>query len=351
MRNKSRQSDQKVDKSLENYVNDDRKVFALSIRDGKVVFSGNKLFLDYVLSENMKTLTLENVMTKMLQDQEDNTFASEVIPVFPLLKYKFKGKDWTFKVAYDYLKITMNILGFFNGSKKTYGDPSDKPEAWPDCLSWPDFKHPCATSLPKMNTIIEHVLAFYGTDVYNHMIQDHSAATEVDPVPAAVTEVESAQAQPPPAEDQPGDPARPLDRTENQDPSFPILPSTSRNNNNNNVVLQDEDVEESEDDREDGELGTDDSEPDSVSDKIGNEDTGNNNEAEEEETSDIGRQYLAIRAGNIAERQQLLKQMFPDKEAVNIQKPRKKKQKTDPQPKKVTYSLRKDPRRNQKYIE
>ena len=66
MRNKSRQSDQKVDKSLENYVNDDRKVFALSIRDGKVVFSGNKLFLDYVLSENMKTLTLENVMTKML---------------------------------------------------------------------------------------------------------------------------------------------------------------------------------------------------------------------------------------------------------------------------------------------
>ena len=74
----------------------------------------------------MKTLTLENVMTKMLQDQEDKTFASEVIPAFPLLKYKFKGKDWTFKVAYDYLKITMNILGFFNGSKKTYGDPSDK---------------------------------------------------------------------------------------------------------------------------------------------------------------------------------------------------------------------------------
>ena len=126
-------------------------------------------------------------------------------------------------------------------------------------------------------------------------------------------------------QDQPGGPAIPLDRTENQDQSFPILPSTSRNNNNNNVVLQDEDVEESEDDREDGELGTDDSEPDSVSDKIGNEDTGNNNEAEEEETSDIGRQYLAIRAGNIAERQQLLKQMFPDKEAVNIQKPRKKK--------------------------
>ena len=122
-------------------------------------------------------------------------------------------------------------------------------------------------------------------------------------------------------QDQPGGPAIPLDRTENQDQSFPILPSTSRNNNNNNVVLQDEDVEESEDDREDGELGTDDSEPDSVSDKIGNEDTGNNNEAE---ISDIGRQYLAIRQGNIAERQQLLKKMFPDKEAADIPKPRKK---------------------------
>jgi len=134
-------------------------------------------------------------------------------------------------------------------------------------------------------------------------------------------------------QDQPGGPAIPLDRTENQDQSFPILPSTSRNNNNNNVVLQDEDVEESEDDREDGELGTDDSEPDSVSDKIGNEDTGNNNEAE---ISDIGRQYLAIRQGNIAERQQLLKKMFPDKEAADIPKPRKK---TEDSPAKESHLL------------
>ena len=77
-----------------------------------------------------------------------------------------------------------------------------------------------------------------------------------------------------------------------------------------------------------------------MSDKNNNADdkkTENEDEVDEEEsTSDIGKQYLAIRQKNIGERQQLLKDLFPEKEAVDIPKPRNKKFKTHPLPKKVS---------------
>ena len=364
MRSKSRIADQKVDKAIDKYVSEERKMFSLSIRDGKVVYSGNKKFLDHLLSAGVKNVTLETISEMMLQDDGANAFSSETLPVFPCLKYKFKGNDWTYNKAYDYLKVIMNILGFYYGSKKCYGEPDDKPIAWPDCLSWTDFKHPSQTSLNKMNIIIEHVLSFYGFDVYTHMIQDQSAsdpvseATEVDPVPAAVTEEESAQAHPTPAEDQPGG-SRPLDRTENLDEIFPFLPSeidiprnNKNNNNNKNVNLQEEDDEDSEDEKEDGELESDLSEPDYASDDNGNDETGNDDEVDEEES---GNAYLQLRKRNIEEQQQLWKEVMQEKEAVasELSKPKKKKQKKCPQPQKVTsqYTLRKAPRTNPKYAD
>ena len=90
-------------------------------------------------------------------------------------------------------------------------------------------------------------------------------------------------------------------------------------------------------------------------DKNGNKETENEDEVDEEEsTSDIGKQYLAIRQKNIGERQQLLKDLFPENEAADIPKPRKKKLKTHQQPKTVTsstYSLRRNPSRNKKYFD
>ena len=93
-----------------------------------------------------------------------------------------------------------------------------------------------------------------------------------------------------------------------------------------------------------------------MSDKNNNNDNdknGNDDEVvEEEATSDIGKQYLAIRQKNIGERQQLLKDLFPENKAADIPKPRNKKLKTHQQPKKVTsYSLRKNPSRNKKYFD
>ena len=338
MRSKSRYLDETVDKVIGNYVREERKVFAVSIRDGKVVYSGNKSFLDYVLSENLKTLRLDNILSKMMDEDDSSdaakSFSSEILPVFPLLKFKFKSKDWNHKRAYEYLKRVMNVLGFYNGSKKNYGEEEHKPQAWPDTLSWTDFKHPCASSLDKMNTIIEAVLSYYGVDVNTHMTQDHPGP---DPA-AAVTEEEPAAGQAVAVEEEPAatNPPGPAadegaHNSSNQDDLF----NQQENLNNNNIVsskdnLQEEDDEDSdvdddvvdklEDEREDGELDEE-SDP-------------NPEQVDEPEHGDDMCPALLRRKRNIEEREAMWQEMIAAKDVVAPPpKPAAKKKKVHKQPK------------------
>ena len=322
MRSKSHYLDETLDKVIEKYVREERKVFAVSIRDGKVVYSGNKSFLDYVLSENLKTLRLDNILSKMMDEDDSSdaakSFSSEILPVFPLLKFKFKSKDWNYKIAYEYLKRVMNVLGFCNGSKKNYGDQDHKPEAWPDTLSWTDFKHPCASSLDKMNTIIEAVLSYYGVDVNTHMTQDHPGP---DPA-AAVTEEEPAAGQAVAVEEEPaaGQAVAVEEEPAATNPPGPAADGAAHNSLNQDDLFNQQENLNNNNEREDGELDE--------------ESAPNLEQVEEPENGDNMCPALLRRKRNIEEREAMWQEMIAAKDVVAPPpKPAAKKKKVHKKPK------------------
>ena len=316
------------DKHLEKFVEECKTdIVCISLRNQELYLNGEKMIVDS-LSSNFKDMTVSELFKELQNQNTSKTYKyTSAHPVsFPLLSVKFKSAQWNTIIARKELAAVMKVLGFKKGGNKTYKFATHQPEGWPEAVPFVGFKKPKSAKLLECNLILESLMLFHGIDPYTHH-QPEASSPSTEPSQSTSTSTPSTP------------PGPPSDRTEDQDPSFPI----------ENVNLQEEDEEESEDDIEDGELETDLSEPDSSSDNIGKEDTGND---DEDETSDIGRQYLAIRERNMEDLRQLQKELFPDQGTSDIPKPRKKKQKTHPQPMKVTsYGLRKDPRKNQKYTE
>ena len=77
---------------------------------------------------------------------------------------KFKGQLWTHKMARSYLTTCLNILGFGKGGTKSFQNPDDEPEGWPEEHSFQKLGHPCHANLDVTNDIIISLLSFHGFD-------------------------------------------------------------------------------------------------------------------------------------------------------------------------------------------
>ena len=287
------------DKHLEKFVEECKTdIVCISLRNQEIYLNGEKMIVDS-LSSNFKDMTVSELFKELQNQNTSKTYKyTSARPIcFPLFSVKFKGAHWNTIIARKELAAVMKVLGFKKGGNKTYKFASHQPEGWPEAVPFVGFKKPKSAKLLECNLILESLMLFHGIDPYTHH-QPEASSPSTEPSQSTSTSTPSTP------------PGPPSDRTEDQDPSFPI----------ENVNLQEEDEEESEDDIEDGELETDLSEPDSSSDNIGKEDTGND---DEDETSEIGRQYLAIRERNMEDLRQLQKELFPDQGTSDIPKPRK----------------------------
>ena len=86
--------------------------------------------------------------------------------VFPLLPVNpNNSKQFTYFVARTYLRKCFNILGFFKGSFKKYGEPKHKPAGWPEELSWTSFKGPAATKISEVKTICRALFKVHMNDI------------------------------------------------------------------------------------------------------------------------------------------------------------------------------------------
>ena len=158
-KHQAKSRDKKLTESVKKCVeNDGVTVFSISVRDGHIHYEGKKSIVDYVLGQNSQMLSLEMLMTKMLENDESTLFSAGMPKHFPKLEVQFKSKKWKYSVAYKTLKCYLNILGFHNGSNKRFGRLEDMPLEWPDSESWTDFRHPCAAKMDTINKIISSIL-------------------------------------------------------------------------------------------------------------------------------------------------------------------------------------------------
>ena len=364
----------RLDKGLQKIVETEAQTgstLLVSVRDGLITCSGSSNIVSFVQDQDLMSLTVHELFHKINYEESSNIYDESTALWFPKMKRKFKGPGWNWSIAYQTLKSYFNVLGFKKGGNKHFGNPDDKPSSFPDSIAWESFKHPGSEKIDRINTVIHAILEFHGISADEHheeeeetnvagTTQDDDIPASQDDLPVSVNPVPPVNPAPPvyPASPSASSSATPMPMLGKS--STTPAPSFSSNFIGRGLVPDYSDSE-SESDTSTNVTYHDESDLDmsdknnNADDKNGNKETENEDEVDEEEsTSDIGKQYLAIRQKNIGERQQLLKDLFPENEAADIPKPRKKKLKTHQQPKKVTsstYSLRRNPSRNKKYFE
>ena len=54
---------------------------------------------------------------------------------------------------------------FYNQGNNTYGVDKDKPEYWPDSLSWSSFQHPSYAKAQDCNIVLESIFKHLNLDI------------------------------------------------------------------------------------------------------------------------------------------------------------------------------------------
>ena len=92
---------------------------------------------------------------------------------------QFTFYEWYFILeSWHDRKYHFKILGFGKQGTKTYGISRDKPDYWPDCLSWETFQHPSYTKGNDVNIILESIFRHFNIDISEH----HKSNGAVEPL-------------------------------------------------------------------------------------------------------------------------------------------------------------------------
>ena len=175
--------DQTFDKVLTDHVKKDGRVtLCFSIRGNQAVISGEKRSVQFA-TENVDKVTLVDLLEAMKsvdkEDKDVKEYKTTERVEFPPMDVKFKGQLWTHKKARSYLTTCLNILGFGKGGTKSFQNPDDEPEGWPEEHSFQKLGHPSHATLDVSNDIIISLLSFHGFDADTHPFE----AIEPEPAP------------------------------------------------------------------------------------------------------------------------------------------------------------------------
>jgi len=81
-------------------------------------------------------------------------------------------------VARSHLRTYLNILGFGRNGNRKYGVSSDKPDVWPDSVSFEDFKGPNYATIKDVNVILESIFQQFNLDIHEHVSISASVSAE-----------------------------------------------------------------------------------------------------------------------------------------------------------------------------
>ena len=120
-----KKEDKFLEKHLKNYVNKKRSLFAITVQDGKISFSGSRSFLDFIDKQDLKVFSLAQLCENLQNVSVDHNFATKKPSIFPLLPTKYKGGNWTVKVCQRALQTNLSILGTYNSNREAFKKRSD----------------------------------------------------------------------------------------------------------------------------------------------------------------------------------------------------------------------------------
>ena len=156
-------------KALEKFtVNGKFRSLAIYHNGEELVVAGDKEVVKFV-TENEENITLSEIkerIEELSQTEEDHRYQRRLS--YPRLPVQFKSEGWTWKIARKVLQDYMAVEGFGKGSKKSYGKFKDKPDNWPDTISWISFKGPTNLRLENCNEIIQSFLEGRHIDPYTY---------------------------------------------------------------------------------------------------------------------------------------------------------------------------------------
>ena len=156
------------------------KVLCVSVRDGKIVINGDKVFVDvFKNAETISEMKVNDLLEYVQKKETNKNYEIHHPVVFPPLSHKFGSPSWTWSVAPENLKVFFNVMGFGRGSKKEFGKEESRPEWWPEDdsdakLIRTNYKHPSYTSLEHCNILFRSIFAFYGLDEETFFTNDGS---------------------------------------------------------------------------------------------------------------------------------------------------------------------------------
>ena len=142
------------------------KVICITVRDNKVVVSGQQNLVSIFKDEDVMTNTsVKELLEKCQKLAKDNQYELYRPVIFPPLTHKFMGPSWKWNVAQENLQVYFNVMGFGRGSPKEFGKESSKPDWWPQSdsdakLLWQNFKHPTYTSFEHCNLLLNCIFDF-----------------------------------------------------------------------------------------------------------------------------------------------------------------------------------------------
>ena len=149
---------------------DSSKVLCISVRDSKLVLSGEQGLVAIFKNEvELANISLKELLEKCQRAVKDNQYELYCPLILPPLTHKFGSQAWQWNVAQENLQVYFNVMGFGRRSSKEFGRADCKPEWWPNLgtdpkLSWYNFKHPTYTSFEHCNRLFRCIFEHYNID-------------------------------------------------------------------------------------------------------------------------------------------------------------------------------------------
>ena len=188
----------KVSKQI---VNNKEVALYSKVLEGKLHFLGEKRIVDFLANEDLKELTVENLILKCLELQnsttKDHVYSTrEFIPsvvgesddirvTFP--KFGKPLKEWTSADARKELQSFMNALGF-GYSFKTYGVATHEPKGWPRSVNWQLWRPNCSKK-EQTKMIIRSILEAHSINPDIHHYAASSTTQNTDNNPGTIQSV------------------------------------------------------------------------------------------------------------------------------------------------------------------
>jgi hypothetical protein len=147
-------ADQVFDKFLKEHVEKKNcRTLCISIHGDQAVLSGDEKTVQFV-NENMKSMTVEELMDVMKTMDDENYKTSQQIRFTPIFA-RFKGRHRKLERTRDQLPIYLNILGYGKDGSRKNRVEAEEPEGCPD---------PSYAKLSTVNGVIESIFRFHRYD-------------------------------------------------------------------------------------------------------------------------------------------------------------------------------------------